>query len=159
MRKFCTMIQTQFQTRVKVIRSDKCNEFTSNPMKKFYREQGIIHETGCVDTPQQNGRVERKHHQVLNVAKALHFESSLPLEFWVECVLAVDHLINRTPTHILCRKTLYETLFGVQPSLDHIKVFGCLCYAYNIRRKKEKFGARIRRYMIWKLGKYLLVGM
>jgi len=70
------------QTRVKVIKSDNGHEFNSGPMKQFYGEQGIIHETSYIDTPQQNGRVERKNRHVLNVAGALRFEAHLPLEIW-----------------------------------------------------------------------------
>ena len=58
---FCAMVQTQFDTKVKTIRSDNGSEFVSTPMKKFYGEQGIIHETSCIENPQQNRRVERKH--------------------------------------------------------------------------------------------------
>ena len=56
---FCAMVQTQFDTKVKTIRSDNGSEFVSNPMKTFYKAHRIIHETSCIDTPQQNGRVER----------------------------------------------------------------------------------------------------
>ena len=80
-RNFCTMVQTQFNTKVKTLRSDNGSEFVSNPMKSFYGEQGIIHETSCIETPQQNGRVERKHRHILNVARALCFEAHLPIEF------------------------------------------------------------------------------
>ena len=52
---FYAIVNTQFDTNVKTIRSDHDAEFTSNPMRKFYREKGIIHETSCVDNPQQNG--------------------------------------------------------------------------------------------------------
>ena len=48
---FCAMTNTQFGARVKIVRSDNDAEFTSNPMKNFYRDNGIIHETSCVDTP------------------------------------------------------------------------------------------------------------
>ena len=50
-------------------------------MKKLYREQCIIHQTSCVDTPQQNDRVERKHYHILDVARALRFQANLPIDF------------------------------------------------------------------------------
>jgi len=55
------------------MRSDNRSEFTLGPMKNFYGEHGIIHQTTCVDTPQQNGRVERKPRHILDVARALRF--------------------------------------------------------------------------------------
>ena len=78
---FCKMVKTQFNVGVKVIRSDNGREFTLGPMKKFYAKHGIVHQTNCVNTTQQNGRVERKHRHILNVARALRFQANLPLEF------------------------------------------------------------------------------
>ena len=75
------MDNTQFGKGVKVVRSDNGLEFKSGPMQKFYLENGIIHQTSCVDTPQQNGRVERKYRHILNVARALRFQAGLPLNF------------------------------------------------------------------------------
>ena len=40
---------------------------------------------------------------------------------------------------------LLSALFERKPSLDHIRIFGCLCYAHNIQKKKDKFGIRSRR--------------
>ena len=42
-------------------------------------------------------------------------------------------------------KTPYEALFNTPPSSDHIQVFGWLCYAYNLQRRKDKFGERSKR--------------
>ena len=70
---FVSMINTQFDKCVKVIRTDNGLEFKSGPMKKFYAEKDIVHQTSSMETPQQNGRVERKHQHVLNVARALCF--------------------------------------------------------------------------------------
>jgi len=50
-------------------------------MKEFYGEQGILHQESCVNTPQQNRRVKRKHLNIMNVARALHFQANLRIEF------------------------------------------------------------------------------
>ena len=54
---------------LKVVRNDNGTEF--NCMCDNFNQNGILFQTSCVDTPQQNGRVDRKHHHILNVARAL----------------------------------------------------------------------------------------
>lgn len=46
---FCSMVQTQFSKQVKILRSDDGQEFTC--LSHFYAENGILHQTSCVDTP------------------------------------------------------------------------------------------------------------
>ncbi|XP_056849759.1 retrovirus-related Pol polyprotein from transposon RE2 isoform X2 [Raphanus sativus] len=143
LRSFCAMSDRQFGHRVKTIRTDNGTEFLC--LSKYFREQGIVHQTSCTYTPQQNGRVERKHRHILNVARACLFQSRLPVEFWGESILAAAHIINRTPTHVLDGKTPYEVLHGNPPMYDQLRVFGCLCYAHTRPRDRDKFGARSRR--------------
>lgn len=140
---FRSMVQTQFNTRVKVLRSDNGTEFTNLTIQAFMRKEGILHETPCVGTPEQNGRVEHKHRHILNVARALRFQASLPISFWGECVLAAVHLINRTPTTANRGITPHEMLFGKPSTYDHLRVIGCLCYVKN--NTHDKFGTRARR--------------
>ena len=101
LKNFVVMVKTQFDKVVKILRSDNGSEFKSGAMKEFYASHGMVHQTSCVDNPQQNGRVERKHRHLLNVARALRFQANLPLQFWGECVLTVAYLINRTPSRLL----------------------------------------------------------
>lgn len=143
MRNFFKMVERQFNKRVRVVRSDNGGEFMG--MKSYFAAEGILHQTSCVYTPQQNGRVERKHRHILNVSRSLMFQASLPIRFWGECVLTACHLINRTPSNILDGKTPFEMLHGVAPSYGTVKVFGCLCFARNVLRDKDKFGERSRR--------------
>lgn len=139
------MVKNQFETSVKIVRIDNGSEFTSNPMQQFYHDHGIRRQSSCVETSQQNGRVERKHRHVPNVARALLFQANLPIKFWREYVLAVVHLINRAPSKVLQGKTPFEVLYQKKPSYDHIKIFGTfLCFAKN-KRIKDKFTPRGRK--------------
>jgi hypothetical protein len=45
----------------------------------FYND--IIHQTSCVDTPSQNGVVERKNIHLLEIAIALLFHMNVPKPF------------------------------------------------------------------------------
>ena len=64
LKNFVANVERQFETKVKVIRPDNGAEFI---MRQFYDDTGIAHQITCVETPQQNDIVERKHQHLLNV--------------------------------------------------------------------------------------------
>lgn len=90
-----------------------------------------MHETSYVATPQYNGRVERKHRQILNITQALSFQTNLPLHFWGGCVLTSVYLINRTRTVANKGITPYELLFKRAPNYENLRTFGFLRYKKN----------------------------
>ncbi|KAK4391437.1 Retrovirus-related Pol polyprotein from transposon RE2 [Sesamum angolense] len=106
------MLHTQFGGIVKVFRSDNGSEFLNKECQSLFHELGIIHQISCTYTPQQNGRVERKHRHLLNVARALLFQAYLPIKFWGDAILTATYLINRTPSLKLNWKAPYELLHG-----------------------------------------------
>jgi len=143
MKNFLALVERQFSTHVRTIRSDNGSEFIC--LRDFFAEKGIVHEMSCVGTPQQNGRVERKHQHILNVARALRFQANLPIEFWGYCALTAGYLINRTPTKLLHGKTPFEMIYGRPPPLEHMQVLGCLCYVHNQKHGGDKFAPRSNR--------------
>jgi hypothetical protein len=139
---FVKMIETQFNALVKTIRTDNGPEFL---IPQFYASRGINHQTSCVETPQQNGRVERKHQHLLNVGRSLLFQSKLPTKFWSYAIVHATYIINRVCTPLLHNKSPYHILYDKPPDLSQLKVFGSLYYASTLSSQRTKFDPRARK--------------
>jgi len=57
---FYHIIQTQFGSLIKRLCSDNGREYVNQNLSNFLKDNGVVHELTCVDTPQQNGVAERK---------------------------------------------------------------------------------------------------
>ncbi|KAK2459095.1 putative mitochondrial protein [Trifolium repens] len=139
---FITMVETQFHVTPKIVRSDNGPEFL---LDSFYSTKGIIHHRSCVENPQQNGRVERKHQHILNVGRALLFQSKLPKVFWSYAVSHAVFLINRVTTSLLDNKSPHQLLYDSIPDISLYKVFGCLCFASTLDSHRSKLDSRARK--------------
>ena len=84
-------------------------------MKQFFRDHGLVHQTSYPDTPQQNGVAERKNRTLLEIARALMFETHIPICFWPEAFATATYLTNRLPTKILNFQTPLATLNTFTP--------------------------------------------
>ncbi|GJT38309.1 ribonuclease H-like domain-containing protein [Tanacetum coccineum] len=54
---------------------------------------------------------------------------------------------NRLPSSVLKGKSPYQLVFNKKPSLNHLRVFGCLCFA-TILNNHDKFGNRAEKYVL-----------
>ncbi|RVW16197.1 Retrovirus-related Pol polyprotein from transposon RE1 [Vitis vinifera] len=62
---FHKMIETQYNVKVRVLRSDNGGKYYNYDLQKYLEGHDIIHQTTCSNTPQQNGVVERKNRHLL----------------------------------------------------------------------------------------------
>jgi transposase InsO family protein len=137
-KKFKAFIEKQSGRSIKVLRSDRGKEYTSNEFDKFCEEEGVERQLTVGYTPQQNGVSERKNQTVMEMAKSMLFEKGMPKEFWPEAVNTAVYLLNRCPTKAVWNMTPFEAWSGRKPSVNHLKIFGCVCYAQvpKVRRTK-----------------------
>ncbi|WMV25609.1 hypothetical protein MTR67_018994 [Solanum verrucosum] len=105
--------------------------------------QGIIHQTSCPYTPQQNGVAERKNRHLIETVRTLLIESHVPLRFWGDAVLSSCYLINRMPSSSIQNQVLHSILYP-QSHLYSIppRVFGSTCFVHNLAPGKDKLTPR-----------------
>ena len=125
---FKATVETQLDSKIKVLRTDNGGEYTSNAFKHFCSTQGIIHQFSCPHTPQQNGVAERKHRHIIECALTMLSHSQLPPSYWSYAVSTAMHIINRLPTPLLKNLTPWELLFKSKPDITHLRSFGCVCF-------------------------------
>ncbi|XP_012453619.1 uncharacterized protein LOC105775676 [Gossypium raimondii] len=131
----CHFLQTQHG---KPLKDCSC----SAQFQTICNDAGIKHQVTNVYTPQQNGVSERKNISLMDMARCLLFEKKLLKTMWAEVVNTAVYLQNRLSTKALAQKTPFEAWFGFKPSLAHLKVFGCLCYAQIPAVKRDKLSKR-----------------
>ncbi|XP_075088478.1 uncharacterized protein LOC142170460 [Nicotiana tabacum] len=139
---FVSLVKNQFHTTIKSVTSDNGLEFTSMESASFFQDQGIVPQKTCPYTPQQNDVVERKHIYLLEIARALLFQSKLHVRYWGKCILTATYLINRLPTSYLKNKYPFKLLYKTKPNYSHIRSFDCLCFPTIPKAHRDKFKPR-----------------
>ena len=110
--------------------------------------QGIFHRISCPYTPQQNGRVKRKNHHVVEMGLSLLAHAHIPLSYWPFAFQTASYLINRLPTPILAHKYPYHLLYHTPPSYSHLKIFSRSCFLFFRLFNDNKLQFRSRECVI-----------
>ena len=109
----------------------------------FCEEAGIEHQLTAPYTPQQKGVSERKNQTIMEMVRCMLHEKGLPKEYWAEATNTAVFLLNRLSTKAVNGKTPFETWYGYKPSLKNFKVFGCLCFTYVPRIKRDRLDKKV----------------
>ena len=108
---FFAETENQFVVSIRTFRSDNALEYLSSQFQQFMSHHGIIHQTSCPYTPQQNGVAERKNRHLIKTARTLLIESHVPLRFGGDAVLSACYLINRMPSSSIQNQVPHSILF------------------------------------------------
>ncbi|GKA82599.1 zinc finger, CCHC-type containing protein [Tanacetum coccineum] len=128
-KEFRQKIEMEMRMKLRMLRTDRGGEFTSNEFTKYCKENGIARQLTAPYSPQQNGVVERRNRTVLSTTRSMMKAMKLPLTFWAEAVRHAIYILNRVPTRALIDKTPYEALYNRKPNLENLRIFGCTAYA------------------------------
>ncbi|XP_061341879.1 uncharacterized protein LOC133288188 [Gastrolobium bilobum] len=140
---FCSEIHNQFGKTIKVLRSDNAKEYFSADFSLFMSSHGILHQSSCPHTPQQNGVAERKNRHLIETTCTLLLDAHMPLQFWGDAVLTACYLINRMPSSAINHQVPIQVLdpriplYTVPP-----RVFGCTCFVHDLSPGRDKLSPR-----------------
>ena len=136
---FCVEIQTQFHVFVQTLRNDNAKEYLSESFQSFMLQNGILHQTSCVDTPSQYGVAERKNRHIFEITRGFLFQMNVPKHFWADTVFIDCFLINGMPSPVLNWTAPYHQLFpnNLLFPID-LTVFGCTCFIPYVHPQVSK---------------------
>ena len=110
--------------------------------KEYLKENEIISQLTPPATPQHNGVAERRNRTLLDMVCSMMRMSELLISFWGYALETAVYLLNRVPTKSV-PNTPYELWTGKKPSLNHLKIWGCL--AHVRKSNMDKLGLRSDR--------------
>ncbi|CEG36319.1 retrovirus-related pol polyprotein from transposon tnt 1-94, partial [Plasmopara halstedii] len=115
---FVAFADKQTSKRVKSLRSDNGDEYTSATMAKFCLYKGIVLKYTRPYTPQLNGVAERMNRTLVECARCMLEHAGLSKHYWGEAVMTAMFLQNR------------------------LKVFGCHAFVHIPKEKRSKVDAK-----------------
>ena len=127
---FLTFFERKYDCRVLVLRTDGGGEYANVDL--FCKTTGVERQVTEANSSASNGKTERMHRTVLNMARCMIFNCGLPMRFWGDAVKYAAYVLNRSPTRSNPkRQSPIEMLEGHAPNLMDIVTFGSPCMVFH----------------------------
>lgn len=146
-KKLETMVETQHQTKIKVLHSDRGGEYTGHDFVNHLESKGTRQELTVHDTPEHNGVAERVNRIVGERMRAMLHASGLPKFLWAEAAKHGIWCKNRTGTKALGGKSPYEAFLDEKPNLNGVPQWGCRVWVHDASQSKLSPRAREGRWL------------
>ena len=133
---------------MKVLRSDKGREYTSEEFRKYTKERGVIHEFSSPYIHEQNGRAEREIRTIVESARSMLFSKSIDVKLWTEAVNTACYVLNRVILQHHETETPFEKWFNRKPEIKYLRVFGTEAYINVPKEKRKKFEPKSKKITV-----------
>ncbi|CAB0002740.1 unnamed protein product, partial [Nesidiocoris tenuis] len=136
---YVAMVTAKFGYKISHFRCDNGGEYSSDRFRSFCKKEGIQLDYTVARNPEQNGCAERMNRTLMNMARCLILDANMSKNMWGQAVLTAAYTINRLPTNALVdRQIPAELWYDRKISLENMRVFGCVSYAYV--PKEDRYG-------------------
>lgn len=147
-KEYKAVAENQTNRKIKILRSDNGGEFCNAEFSIYLKKMGIVHQTTCPYTPEQNGLCERMNRTIVEKARCMLFDAELTKIFWAEATNTAVYLHNRIASSVLQGKTPYELWHNVKPDISHLRVFGSKVMVHIAKEKRNKWDKKARECIL-----------
>ena len=139
---FHAYVSMQFQLPLISFQSDNGKEFDNQALHTHLATHGIALRLSCPCTSPQNGTAERVLRTLNDCVRSLLLHAGMQSSFWAEALSTATYHLNHHPCKTIGAQTPFQRLLGAPPTLDHLRVFGCLCFPNQAATAPHKPAAR-----------------
>ena len=109
---FQALVDNLLYAKIKYFQSDGGCKYDNQPLLTHFINSGIYFCKVAPHTQQENGVAEGKHRHIVDMARILLLDASLPNHYWHEMVQTATYLMNRLPAPLLQGLSSYQKLFS-----------------------------------------------
>jgi transposase InsO family protein len=113
---------------LKAIHSDNGIESRNASFDEFYLEHDIDQQFFTPRIPQQNGVMKQKNRTLVEMTRTMLDEHRTPRRFWADAINTACYISNQIFLCLILHLTPFELRFGCNPSVSHLRPFGCKCF-------------------------------
>lgn len=118
-------VENQCGKHIKSVRTDNAAEYKGGEFARIIKSSGILHETSVAHCPQQNGIAERMNRTLMEMTRCMLYEAGFPDNLWVEALQTASYIRNRCESRADTSASPFESFWGIKPSVQHLRVYGC----------------------------------
>lgn len=137
-KEFKELMQTQFEKKIKCIRTDRGGEYMGNLFLNYLAKEGIDQDRTAPYSSFQNGVAERKNRYLVEMTNCMLLDADVAPSFWGEAMHHANFTQNILPSRSV-DKTPHELWHGRIPINSYLRRFGAKCYVHvpDVNRTKS----------------------